>query len=268
MITGSRLIPKDPAWCRTGPGTTGGWANRRRREGLYTDLLSQADESGPARPRRPREQGKKFDKATITSIAPTLQRRTDPAPGSFALVDLYGLRQELEDSSSDSGRLAQRFSSKIPMRSTLKGGFDQRPGQRGAIPTYNASTTHTDSTPVLSRSLWFWRGEGSRECEPSCRPLSASDPKQPAEGPTDPRREAEPTVSRQGSQKRVAYQDDPGSSVFELRFRRSYREKARRDHDTVVLLEKAVATPPSDDDLVRCTGSPLCWRGGPGEAGA
>ena len=175
----------------------------------------------------------------------------DPAP-EIALVNLYGTQQDWKDAAATANELAERF----PFNSEVldaKGRVQiAKSDKEGAIATYKRiHELSPDSLPFLSRYLALLN---SAKELPQARTVLqtalARDPKNSQLKGDLIRIEAEIEGLEAGLAKARAFaQADPGNPVYDM-VSAELLEKAGRDADAIMLLEKAVAARPSEDNLV------------------
>ncbi len=147
----------------------------------------------------------------------------------------------------------------------LRGGSRDK---EGAIATYKGIYELTpNSMPVLSRYLSLLSAaKDFSQMRTVLQAALARDPKNSQLNGDLIRAEAEINGLEAGLAKaRALAQDDPGNSVYDLVSAELW-EKAGRNGDAVMLLEKAVAARPSDDNLVAALARLYARTGEPGKA--
>jgi putative PEP-CTERM system TPR-repeat lipoprotein len=236
---------------------------------VYTDLLSQEPNNVRALLGLAdlASKEKNWTEATDYVNRARTAAPNDPAPG-IALVNLYGLRQDWKNAAATAAELAQQFPAN-PDALDAKGRVQIATGDKeGAIATYKRIYELTpNSTPVLSRYLSLLSAaKDFSQMRTVLQTALASDPKNSQLKGDLIRAEAETNGLEAGLAKaRALAQDDPGNSVFDL-VSAELLEKAGRNGDAVMLLEKAVAARPSDDNLVAALARLYARTGEPGKA--
>jgi cellulose synthase operon protein C len=175
----------------------------------------------------------------------------DPAP-EIALVNLYGSQQNWKDAAATANDVAGRFPAN-PQALDAKGRVQIETGDKeGAIATYKRIyDLAPNSLPVLSRYLALLN---SAKDFPQARTVLqaalARNPKNSQLNGDLIRVEAEIDGLDAGLAKaRALAQEDPGNPIYDTVSAELW-EKAGRSADAVMLLEKAVASRPSEDTLV------------------
>jgi putative PEP-CTERM system TPR-repeat lipoprotein len=175
----------------------------------------------------------------------------NPAPG-VALVNLYGLRQDWKSATAAATELADQFPAS-PDALDAKGRVQIATGDAdGAIATYrHLYDLAPNSLPILSRYLALLNAaKGFSQVRTVLQAALARDPKNGQLKGDLIRVEAEINGLEAGLAKARAFaQEDSGSPVYDL-VTAELLEKAGRGGDAVILLEKAVAARPSEENLV------------------
>jgi len=175
----------------------------------------------------------------------------DPAPG-IALVNLYGAQQDWKNAAAAAAELAEQFPAN-PDALDAKGRVQIASGDKeGAIATYKrVYELAPNSMPVLSRYLALLNGaKDFSQVRTVLEAALARDPKNGQLKGDLIRVEAEINGLEAGLAKaRALAQEDPGNPVYDMVSAELW-EKAGRSGDAVMLLEKAVAARPSEDNLV------------------
>src|SRR5262249_2975760 len=174
----------------------------------------------------------------------------DPAPG-LMLINMYGLQQDWKNAMPLAAELVAQFPANIDILDA-QGRLQLGSGDtNGALATYwRAHELAPDSSPILSRYLAVLM---SAKKFPDARDLLQAaldrDPGNVSLKGDMIRVEAEIGGLDAGIAKARRFADtDPGKSVYDLVAAELY-EKAGRSRDAVALLDKVVATRPSDDNI-------------------
>jgi tetratricopeptide (TPR) repeat protein len=175
----------------------------------------------------------------------------DPAP-EIALVNLYGSQQDWKNAAATANQLAERFPAN-PDVLDAKGRVQIATSDKeGAIATYKRiHELAPDSLPALSRYLALLN---SAKDFPQARAVLqaalARDPKNSQLKGDLLRVESEiDGLEASLAKARALAQEDSGNPVYDL-VSAELLEKAGRASDAVILLEKAVAGGPTEDNLV------------------
>jgi putative PEP-CTERM system TPR-repeat lipoprotein len=175
----------------------------------------------------------------------------DPAP-EIALVNLYGSQQNWKDAAAAANDVVERFPAN-PEALDAKGRVQIATGDKeGAISTYKRIyELAPNSLPVLSRYLALLNSaKDFTQARTVLQTALARDAKNNQLKGDLIRVEAEIGGLEAGLAKARAFaQDDPENSVYDM-VSAELLEKAGRSADSILLLEKAVAARPSDDNLV------------------
>ncbi|MGC1888931.1 MAG: XrtA/PEP-CTERM system TPR-repeat protein PrsT [Stellaceae bacterium] len=175
----------------------------------------------------------------------------DPAP-EIALVNLYGAQQDWKDAGATANELAERFPSNSDVLDAKGRVQIATSDKEGAIATYKRiHELAPDSLPVLSRYLALLNSaKDFTQAQTVLQAALARDPKNSQLKGDLIRIEAEIDGLEAGLAKARAFaQADPGNPVYDIVSAELW-EKAGHDPDAIMLLEKAVAARPSEDNLV------------------
>jgi len=193
---------------------------------------------------------KKWAEATDYITRARTAAPNDPAAG-LMLVNMYGLQQDWKNAAPMAAELVGQFPANIDVLDA-QGRVQVGSGDMdGALSTYRrAHELAPDSNPMLSRYLALLR---AAKKFPEARSLLQAaldrDPENVSLKGDMIRVEAEIGGLDAGLAKARRFADnDPGKSVYDLVSAELY-EKAGRGRDAVALLDKVVATRPSDDNI-------------------
>src|SRR5712671_3583843 len=175
----------------------------------------------------------------------------DPAP-AIALVNLYGSQQDWKNAAATANELAESFPSNLEVLDAKGRVQIATSDKEGAIATYKRiHQLAPGSLPVLSRYLALLNSaKDYSQARTVLQTALARDPKNSQLKGDLIRVEAEIDGLDAGLAKARAFaQEDSGNPVYDL-VSAELLEKAGRSAEAVMLLEKAVAARPSEDNLI------------------
>jgi len=194
---------------------------------------------------------KKWPEATDTINRARSAAKNDPAPG-LKLVDLYEARQDWRSAKSVATELATQFPGNVKVLEAQGRAQYGAGDMNGAVSSYKrAYELAPNSASILSRYLSLLNGNKYYvEARSVLQDAIARDPRNLSLKGDLIRVEGEINgVDAATAKAQSLAKDDPGNNIY-YRVATELYERSGRTGDAIAMLDKAVATRPTDDALI------------------